>query len=143
MSSDVKNWSANQRKFQMWLAIPTAMRDPHTQGELARSMGITDATLSRWKHWPGFAEEVAKLSRQFLKDDLPDIFGALIREAKNGSYQHIKLALEVAGEHTDEVNVNVADRRAAIAKRLAAIAEEEQGQNGHEASVRALAPNLN
>lgn len=42
---------------------------------------------------------------QHLKNDLAEIYQALAREAKGGSFQHIKLALEVTGEHVDRHEV--------------------------------------
>ncbi len=143
MPNDAKNWSANQRKFMVWLAVPSKMREPATQGEFAKVIGVVDSTLSRWKRETGFGADVGRLSRELLKDDLPDIFGALKREAKAGSFQHIKLALEVAGEHTDEVNLNVSDRRIAIASRLAAIAQEGEGQARNGAGALGPAPHAN
>lgn len=118
MQPAAKDWTSNQRKFMAWLAVPSAMRKPRFQSDFAKQIGVVESTLWRWKKEPGFAEEVARLSRALLKDDLPDIFGALISMAKAGSYQHIKLALEVAGEHTDEVNVNVGDARRELMHKL-------------------------
>lgn len=118
MPNDAKNWTSNQRKFMAWLAVPSKLREPATQGEFAKEIGVVDSTLSRWKKETGFGAEVGRLSRELVKDDLPDIFGALIGQAKAGSFQHIKLALEVAGEHTDEVNVNVGDYKHRLADRL-------------------------
>lgn len=143
MSHEVTQWTPNQLRFIEWLAVPSEMREPRFQCDLAKEIGVKRETLSRWKRLPGLTEEASRLARALLKDDLPEIFGALRREARAGSFQHIKLALEVAGEHTDEVNVNVADRRAAIASRLAAIAEEERRPEGNGQGARSFAPNAN
>lgn len=64
-------------------------------------MGVTDRTLRNWKKkLPGFQEAVAQRARELLSNDLPEIYGALRREAAKGSFQHIRLAFEMAGEYT-------------------------------------------
>jgi len=40
--------------------------------------------------------------REMLGDDLPEIYGALRREAIAGSFHHIRLALKMTGEFTEE-----------------------------------------
>lgn len=111
MSSGVKEWSPNQLRFIEWLATPSALRDPQFQRDLAYELGVKEETLSRWKRLDGLTAAASSLSHKMLGDDLPDIFGALRREAMSGSYQHIKLVLEVTGyiggENSAGVNVNV------------------------------------
>ncbi len=143
MSKVAKEWSPKQRQLIGWLAVPEDLRDPPTQRELAKRLKVNEVTLSRWKQEPGLTREAATLAREMLADDLPDIYGALVRLAKAGSFQHIKLALEVAGEHTDEVNLNVSDRRSAIAARLAAIAQAGEGQARNGSGALGVAPHAN
>lgn len=82
------------------MATPKPDRDHATQEDLAAHLGINPATLSRWKKMDGFREAVIDVAEDLLRDDLPEIYGALSREAKNGSYQHIRLALEVTGRYS-------------------------------------------
>lgn len=98
MPKNVKKWSRNQRKFMLWLASDKNSRLPPNQGMLAKQIGVHEATLSRWKRIPGFWEEVTDIARELLRNDLAQIYAAIVREAVRGSYQHAKLALELAGE---------------------------------------------
>lgn len=118
MSKAVKNWTPNQERFIDWLALPEDMRNPQFQSDIASELGVRQETLSRWKRDKGLTAEASKRARDLLKGDLPEIYGALKREAKAGSFQHIKLALEVAGEHTDTVDVNVSDARERLKSKL-------------------------
>jgi hypothetical protein len=102
MSNDVKNWTPNQLRLIEWLATPGDVRTPHTQGELAKEIGVKQETLSRWKSEPGLMETVGETARELLKKDLPEIYGALIREAKDGNFQHIKLALELSEHYVEK-----------------------------------------
>jgi len=105
VSENVNNWTTNQKRFQEWLATPKFIRTPPTQDMLSTTMGLNAATLSRWRKLDGFQSAVTEIARQFLSNDLPDIYGALRREAIKGSFNHIKLALELSGEHVDKVDV--------------------------------------
>lgn len=51
-------------------------------------------------------QAVTARARELLHTDLPDIYGALRREAIKGSFQHIKLALEMTGQHTDKLQID-------------------------------------
>lgn len=98
MSQSV-SFSTNQLKFIEWLATPREERSPPTQDLLASKMSINRRTLYRWRQEKALQEAVLQRARSLLSDDLPNIYGALRREAKKGGYQHIKLALEMTGEY--------------------------------------------
>lgn len=100
--NEVVNWTIDQINFQRWLALPRRERKPKTMDALALQFSVGAVTLYRWKQLPGFVDEVRKLSREFLSDDLPDIYAALRKEAKAGSFQHIKLALELADGYVEK-----------------------------------------
>lgn len=91
-------WTANQIRFQEWLSLPKYERIPPNQELLAPILGVREETLSRWKQKPGWNEAVNALARERLGQHLPEIYGALVREAEKGSIQHIRTALELAGE---------------------------------------------
>lgn len=118
MPKEVKEWTPNQERFIDWLALPEELREPRFHRGFAEQIGVREETLSRWKRLPGLTAEASRRARDLLKSDLPEIYGALVREAKAGSFQHIKLALEVAGEHTDSVDVNVTDAREKLRAKL-------------------------
>lgn len=63
-------------------------------GETARKVGITEKTLRLWRKQPEFAEMVLDKSRALIKENLPDIYSVLTREAKKGSHQHLRLLIE-------------------------------------------------
>jgi len=94
-------FTANQLRFIEWLASTKYERSPVTVKHLADELGVTERTLYRWKQLPGFKEAVTQRARELLGDDLPEIYGALRREAMQGSFQHIKLALELSGEYVE------------------------------------------
>jgi hypothetical protein len=100
MSESVR-FSTRQLKFIEWLANTKYDRKPATHGLLAKEIGVTSRTLRRWKSKPELQEAVRNRTRELLGDDLPEIYGALRREAAKGSFQHVKLALEMLGEYTD------------------------------------------
>jgi hypothetical protein len=100
-----ENWSANQLKFIEWLAMPKSDRQPDTIELLAAQMGVNPVTLYRWKKQEGFQEAVNALARASVGSRLPEVYGALLREAEKGSFQHIKLTLELSGDYVEQSNV--------------------------------------
>jgi len=101
-------------KIQRWLALPSVERKPNTQEELAVLIGVNPATLSRWKQLAGFMGEVKRLIRDELADDIADIYGALRKEAKGGSFQHIKLALELTGDYVQKIAPTTPDGKESV-----------------------------
>lgn len=94
-------WTTDQITLQRWLALPKRERNPKTMGLLAKLLGVDEATLYRWRKLAGFVDEVRNLIKDNLKDDLADIYAALRKEAKAGSFQHIKLSLELVGDYVE------------------------------------------
>jgi len=102
-------FTPRQRRFIEWLATTKYDRIPSTEKELAQDMGITDRTLRNWKKKPGLQEAVLQRTRELLGDRLPEIYGALGREAEKGSFQHIKLAMEMLGEYVERQEISGKD----------------------------------
>ena len=100
-----RNWSSTQLKYMAWLALPKADRKPKNDTDIAKEIGVDVRTLRRWKHLPDFWENVRNEGRANLRVSIGRIYDALIKEAEEGSYQHIKLCLEMLGEHTDKINI--------------------------------------
>jgi len=121
-----KTWSANRRKFQAWLALPTDIRQPRTQGEFANAIGVHETTLSKWKKLEGWQQEVDKLALTLIRDDLSDILRALVKEAKQGSPQHIKMYLEMLGLYAERKDINLGDRLTIDLKWPEEMAEDEK-----------------
>lgn len=95
-------WSTNQIKFQQWLALPKYERFPPTQDLLAAEMGLNPVTLTRWKQLDGFQQAVNAVAQQHLGGAVPEVMGALRREAEKGSFPHIKLFFEMLGLHVEK-----------------------------------------
>jgi len=104
-TSEIVRFTARQEKFIEWLATPNYERFPPTHEELAPEIGVTSRTLRRWKQIPALKEAVRQRVRALLGDDLPDIYGALRKQAKEGSFQHIKLAMEMTGEYVERQEI--------------------------------------
>jgi len=104
---NVQKLTKRQRLFVEWLATSKYDRIPTTQRQLAGDLGVPELPLSRWKKIPGLMDLVIATARGFIHDRLPEIYAALAREAEKGSFQHIKLSLEVTGEHEDSSHVDV------------------------------------
>ncbi len=98
MTDSVKKWSANQEKFIDWLTYGKYERVPATQEALAKELGLHEVTLSRWKRLPGFWDEVKNRVRSRLDEHYADVYGALLTEAKKGSFQHINKYIELMGD---------------------------------------------
>jgi len=62
--------------------------------DMASDLGIDVVTLRTWRKDPEFSEAVIKRARELLKDALPDIYSSLVREARKGNFNHIRLVLE-------------------------------------------------
>jgi hypothetical protein len=54
--------------------------------------------LSKWKGIDGWQEAVNAIARNAVGEHLPEVYGALVREAEKGSIQHIRTVLELTGE---------------------------------------------
>lgn len=102
MQENADKWTANQRKFIDWLALPCVKRDPPTQVKLASQLNVNETTLTRWRKLPGFMQEVQELIRENLGDELHEVMFAFKEEAKKGSFQHQKLYFEMLGLHVDK-----------------------------------------
>lgn len=103
-------WTVDQVRYIEWVATPRFTRTPPTVEMLAAEMGVDRVTLWRWSKEDGFQDEVNKLARAGLAKALPTMYGALIREAEAGSYQHLQLAFEMVGEYTKtQKNLNQSD----------------------------------
>ena len=72
--------------------------------EIAVEVGVNIATLNRWRKDPAFIEAHYDRYMQMFSGKLPVILEALVREAKLGNVQAIRLALEHSGKLIKRVN---------------------------------------
>lgn len=102
-------WDADQSRYIEWLATPRYERVPPNADMLAAEMGRAESTLYKWRKIDGFQDAVNQLARKTIGIKLPEVYGALLRQAEAGSFEHIRLALELAGEYTPrQKNLNEA-----------------------------------
>jgi hypothetical protein len=86
---------------------------------MAASLGVDDSTLYRWQNIPGLREEVTGIARASLVAALPTVYGALVKEAEGGSYQHLQLLFEMSGEYVKKQhNVNQTDLKGDVTFRF-------------------------
>jgi hypothetical protein len=83
--------------FMEWLATVRSERQPATQGELARLLGVHVTTLSRWKHEPGFIRELIRRVRTKYADRLPGIISAVAARGEMGDVPAGRLFLDFLG----------------------------------------------
>ena len=107
MQNNANEWSANQHKYQEWLATPSMERIPSTQKAFATSLGVNEATLCRWHNLEGFKAEVQAIIKANMGDVLHDVVYAFKQEAKKGSYQHQKTYFEMMGLHQDSLRQEI------------------------------------
>lgn len=130
-------FSANQLKFIDWLARGKYHREPPTQAQFAKQIGVNPVTLVRWKKGQnGFNEQefnhaVTERARAILDEIIPDTLSALKEEAVKGQIQHIKTILELTGLYTEKVEHQhyVEDARERLADRIAIIAERTRSDD--------------
>jgi hypothetical protein len=91
-------WTPPQIRLINWLALPKYERIPPNQELLADELGVDPGTLTRWKRKEGIQEEVNRIAKAGLSRAVPEVYGALIREAERGSIQHIRTVLELIGD---------------------------------------------
>ncbi len=129
-------WTPDQVKFQQWLAIPSSMRVPGLQQQLADELGVHESTLCRWKRLPGFMDAVSAVLKDELRSHVPDVLEALVQQAKAGRIEAIRDVLAISGfyNHARDaaVSVNVVPqvldpRKAARLYELAEELEDEPG----------------
>lgn len=105
-SEKSEKWTKIQRQFMLFLALPKSARKPKTQRAFADQYGVSEDTLSIWKRLPNFADEVATLARELVKDDVPDVLGTIRQKAKEGIPYHTNIFLAMAGLSSDVANAN-------------------------------------
>lgn len=123
----VRKWTKKQRDYMAWLSVSKYDRIPSTNQEFGRMIGVTDRTLRRWKELPGFWDQVRNTAREAFRQHIADYYSALAREAAKGSFQHLRLALEMTGEIQPEdkgvnINIGVDDARERLLSRVDGIA---------------------
>jgi len=93
--------SASLEKLQdvlvAWYCIPIERREPRTQLELAKMLGIHLQTLLRLKRSPDFRNSVANNVRADFACRLPEMIEKLVSRALEGNLRAMELFYGVAG----------------------------------------------
>lgn len=97
-------WTWRQRRFIQWCALPKEMRPDglETQRKIGEFLGVGPGTLSTWKTYPGFWDEVYREAKTCIGDEVPAILRSMVEEAKKGSVPAAKLCLECLGVFSGE-----------------------------------------
>ncbi|MDP3785238.1 MAG: hypothetical protein Q8R12_04200 [bacterium] len=78
--------------FIRWYALPRQLRKPETQEKLSEKIGIHKDTFANWKRKTGFWNEVSVYTNLYFRSHAPDVFYALVQNAKKtGDPRAVKL----------------------------------------------------
>jgi len=101
------DFSSRQRRFIEWMATPRKSRTPRTQIKIAEEIGVNAYTLTRWSKLPEVKEAIIARARELVGDALVEIYASLTSEAISGSFQHIKLVLELTNEYVQKSELDL------------------------------------
>ena len=88
--------------------IETYCKTPNiTMKELAKNTDIPYPTLMSWMHDPTFIDQIYKRYMEVAGIELPNVVGAMIREAKTGNVQAGRLVLEHFGKLENKIKIQV------------------------------------
>lgn len=77
--------------FARWIATPTFMRDPDTQGKFCVSHNIDPSTITRWKNDPNFWEDVRRFEDEWVRGYGADIKASIVAGAIKGNTEDKKI----------------------------------------------------
>lgn len=82
-------------QFIAWVALPKSLKNPKTQAELAKQIGVGPDTLSEWKQRHGFWDRVNEQMKIWAKEKTPDVISILYEKIlKTGGASEIRIWLE-------------------------------------------------
>ena len=85
--------------FVKWISLPSELREPRTQKELAVKLNVDEGTLSDWKNRDGFYDLVERELDAWVKEVLPDVYKAYVNETlRNPSIQRVDYLRALAGK---------------------------------------------
>ena len=95
-------------KNEKKIVIETYCKSPTiTMKDLASKVGVTYQTLSNWMHDSTFIDQIYKRYMEVAGIELPNVIGAMIREAKSGNVQAGRLVLEHFGKLENKIKIQV------------------------------------
>lgn len=82
-------------RLVQWQALPSELRQPENQYELAKELNVDASTLSDWKKRDDYWDLVRDETKQWARDKTPDVVKALFKKAKrDGKAQEVGLWLK-------------------------------------------------
>lgn len=123
--------------FLRWLSTDRIERQPPTESELARLLGIQTATLSLWKEEREFMNEIAKRVRMKYSDRLPSLIANLYSCAEKGDIGAINLFLHSFDTNLTEPAPSVAEMLNSEVLKVPSWAEHQHIDKLNEADVGA------
>ena len=84
-----------------------ALQPSITAEEVAKTVGVSVATVNYWRKDPNFIDAIYHRYMVEFGGELPSVLNAMIREAKAGNVQAGRLVLEHSGKLVKNVNVTI------------------------------------
>jgi DNA-binding CsgD family transcriptional regulator len=75
-------------------AIELLATGEHSNQDVAAAVKVTPSTISHWKQNYQFIDAIIRRAREMLKEALPDLYMAGVKQAKTGSAPHLKIILD-------------------------------------------------
>ena len=105
-------------EFCEWRALPKSMRNPTNQTEFCKVLGVDPATLSLWKRYPEFRENLFHFTKLWLGDDVPDLMASAKKYAIRGSSKHLEIIMEWLGQMNRDTTFNIDNRKVVFEVKL-------------------------
>ena len=96
-----------KKKPAKTLAIDYCAYTNLTNKEIAVKVGVSEASLNKWKQDPNFIDAVYDKYMLKFGLEIPNILDAVVREAVGGNMVAARLALEHSGKLVKNINITV------------------------------------
>lgn len=105
-------WDWRKALFIAWYCVPKEKREPRTQEELAKLLGLTNTrTIRVWRQKdPEIDERIAAIPKQKLMEHVADVMDAMVVVAKMpvpAAHQDRKLFFEMTGQHDPKGTIDI------------------------------------
>lgn len=84
----------NNFSLQQLQSIELFATGEYNCGQVAEQVGVTPQTISTWRRNYQYMDAIYQKAKEHLKSQLPEIYKAATKKAKDGSHQHIKIILD-------------------------------------------------
>lgn len=129
-----------KKAFLEWRALPEGERQPSTQKELAKILGVGEPTLSIWAGSEWFQRAYRRKVMMRLANHRAEVYEALISAAKKENVGAIKLYAELLGDNVQQIDITSGGKSIteADARRMSAkdLARKLAAEKAKEADLR-------